>query len=430
MKHNNIDELFRSGLRDAGTEYKESYWKQMLGLLSAKDGVAFFRKEIILLALIFVLQIVLVWYPSNPSKAVVKTSTNEHIADQLNSKELAADTKPTEEIQNLDDTKVPTAQAVESGTVKLEETQSQIDGITETPQESEAQQSTQEDLPKESEDNLLEYVVYESIFTADHNFLESKYLDQIPYDLNNAIRMKRTGSFEPKPLMFYLDAHSSIGTYSKNLGADAPSLLKQDERPIGYSNYGIDIRIQRQRLSVSTGVSVSEWRESVPYKTTDPVYQVDSTLRIKDWNFGRTGSGNKVVLLEWQKDTVQTGLDTSYCKDCRMSLRYLTIPVKVDYEFPLGKVRMFAGMGMNYNFLLNANGFYTSLTEVVPLSETRIINRSFLNLNLDLGIRGEFVHGLGYFASYRYGFGLNSMTAPYSQTANSHQVRMGVSLRL
>ena len=157
---------------------------------------------------------------------------------------------------------------------------------------------------------------------------------------------------------------------------------------------------------------------------------MDSNLRVADWNYGRTGTGNTIVRLEWQKDTVQTGIDTSYCKDCRMNLQYVSVPLSLSYEYPIGKVRVFTGIGVSYNFLLKASGFYSAQNEVIGLDNSSIIKQSYLNANIDLGIRGDLFYGLGYFASYRYGLGINSMTGPYTQKANSNQLRLGISVRL
>ncbi|MBR9861670.1 hypothetical protein GYB22_13175 [bacterium] len=456
MKHKSkIDQRFKEGLDQKGFEYKEEYWDAMSSMLDKQSiSAKTLYREIYLIAIIAVLQIAFFIIPRNTEEQFVSSEEKAEVlqANPIVSNELSqVSTEP--EANGLSGINSETDQS--KGDLYSQSSYSNQEKATGQGYESQAPNSeiktntinTVKDR-SEDRDKIKQglTIAKEGSLSEEREdvkpkvnevptsvgILSNKLLNTIPTGTiaANAKKVNHNPRFKPS-IMLYVEPFVEYQMYNRQLGMNAPINLKQDEIALNSTGYGVNLRLNRGKWNISTGIVAQSIREKVTYREEYTSFSYDSSLKVVDWNYGSTPSGNRKVLLAWQVDSVGTTQERTVCEACETEFRYLRIPLELSYGIRMGRSELFVSGGINFNLLRRASGQYSGLNSYEDLSQSSAIpGKNWTSWTAGVSYRTELYGPVGIMATYKYQQGMSSMISLYDQRARLHNLQVGLSVKL
>ncbi len=340
-----IDDLFKEGLNSGGLPYKEAYWQQMEKLLNEKMPVG--RKK------------PWIWFVLGISVATMATliyflfpSNNSQKSDLAALKSVARTTETQKAVNSI-------APGVENPESK---TQIRHKDPGELTRESHPEKNNHfpvntEEKSTSAQDNTHETIpVYVEIETpgirkpVDYMRLKMKVLDFISYDLeqnpfHSVSKTTRKVPFFSQYIGFHYD-RVQYELSGRNL----------QERSFNGQHLGIDYRIQRKKWFLMSGVQTGTYSLETNYSSTLHQVTYDTTFRLLNKQYTQTPRGSRVALVGNTIDSTVVHASRTDCPNCTVKLQYVSIPLRLGYEWAYRRVRINPSLGVRVNFFSKGQG--------------------------------------------------------------------------
>jgi hypothetical protein len=438
MKHEqNIDNLFRDGLKNSGMEYKPEYWQQMETALDKRRKNLLLRRESSLMILVVLLQAWLYFIPDASSTGQLLSDLPQRERDHTTELYETHQIEKTEESpENPDEARN-----------KPEQSQMETESFSESSSSDERQVlpaaeanplQVEDILPAVENDKMMADVVGDESSNDSyqprlwHSSHVKARMPEIPQrSLNFDKSVSETKSPYFSRWFWHFEPYVSYQKHSYALGSSAPAELKNQEKSLASISYGFDLRLQKSRWSILSGLGIMTLNEQLSYKSSSFTYEIDSHLRVVNWSYGNTPSGNRLILVDWQQDTLSSTEHITECTSCSAQFSFLKIPLKVQYEFPVRIFKMHFGLGLNNHILFKTQGLYSASDQVVNIDQRPgFVNQYMSSGSLELGIRAPLWGPVSYQAAYSIEKSFHSMIGDYRQIPTIQNLKIGLSVRL
>jgi hypothetical protein len=122
-----------------------------------------------------------------------------------------------------------------------------------------------------------------------------------------------------------------------------------------YNHCFAGIKFQRKNIKIQSGVKYMNFSEKVSWTTDRVMETYDTTLYLVTRDHTTDPRGKSIALIGQRVDTSFT-TETSTCENCINRLVYLSIPLELKYELRRGRMGLEFGGGVIGSFLIRGNG--------------------------------------------------------------------------
>lgn len=342
-----IDDLFKKGLETGGLPYKEEYWQNMEAILDKKIPVTSRKKPVIWLILgisvAIMATIIFFLFPSHNSEKSELTSSK--------SVARSTETPDASKFKSIENEN-PESKTIIRHKDLAESAIENHDGKNiHYPVNTEEESATTQDNTPESMPEYAEIEIPGSRKPIDYLGLKMKVLDFITYDLkqnpfHSASKNIRKVPFFSQYIGFHYD-HVQYALSGRNL---------HQESSFKGQHLGIDYRIQRKKWFLMSGVQIGTYSLKTNYTSTLHQVTYDTTFRLLNKQYTQTPRGTRVALVGHTIDSTVVNASRTDCPNCAVKLQYVSIPLRLGYEWAYRRVRINPSLGVRVNFFSKGIG--------------------------------------------------------------------------
>jgi hypothetical protein len=485
----NIDQIFNEGLQGSGLAYHNAHWEGMNAVLDENIPVAKWPAVKLAKYLAFVILLISLGFyfgfnqgkkevtssiiPANDAK-VEPTAPNITASKSQRDEEEKSKVAMTEILNEIDEIEneqaqyyshQPTEKSSEISTQKMAETlidnkpsienssglkspsaYSTINPITKT--------LSIEDKPKKHVASILELGDIEVYLTKQTEKTEQTEQKQAALPVLSSVLVAKRfeGTFtkstssaialqsitkdllpiQRKRWSLYVEPWAGYVKNSRSLSATLLNGLKLEESPENRWSYGANVLLRKRKWAIKSGLEVQRYRESLSYLTESTSWSYDTTLRIVKKNYGQTGSGNTLALLDEIIDSTSTS-QINACQDCSMEVSFLSIPVSLQYFHQIKRFTIYGELGASYALRRSVNGDYTTLSNDGnwQLNEAKQeIKESWLGAKVGGGLMFTVTPKVNIFSGLEINRSLTSLTKAYNQQLQQTNFKAGIQVKV
>ncbi len=447
MKDKNpIDNIFKQGLDGKGLPYSEKHWNEMEKILIAKEKPFLFRYKWYLITLLLSCSIIFYFLLENKlSNDSITQSNQQGISIQ------ETNTKPLEDQEPLDrSNEISPDQTSPSNPAKMveanDEAQSgKLKSKAKTASNVILASSKLTDAAAKLNNNISSSTASDHGIMVEEdtgNFetiealnprLSPKHSFQFAIGNNDIGRLHLKTKLEThSKLKYYVQPFFGISILNKDYKLDENNSLKAYEVPEIGTDFGINVRIEKRRWSLVSGVISQQFNETTNYKSEVKNYEFDTTLVLANRSFVQRPDGSYAALITHQVDTTTTITDTVVCPECHTQFSYITIPLQIQYEHRMGPISVFTQAGLSYSYLRRVNGLYSVGPSAKDISSNSLdhMNRNILQMRAALGVKFHITPSMSLNSSFGYSVSNKSMIKDYEQRFKIQQFRLGLEWEL
>lgn len=442
-RKNQIDELFRHGLGQKGMEFHPEYWEQMEGLIDAKKKKSLPKLFWLIIPVIIIAPLLYFTLGNSPGQltdnAPVKSVSQVPVKDAPQTapatKASIARAKNVHKEQIEASSTLPSSSEISPSSSPIAKSSpnppsfTPIEKVEETPIVSEIQEIENPTFSSPLDPLSVSSKTF-AIYPPSAPKGPSKPLDQ------ESIKK----AYRPSPLHLYISPYIQYVLLNPRYESEIDNWKRNYEKVNNAKEYGLQLRLDYQRFSLLGGLGFKQWSEQTNYVSQLDHYTYDTSFRLIQRNYQQRPDGSYIALLEAQYDTASHyTTDTVSNPNARVDFRYITLPIQLQYTLGFGRFEYFAGAGLTFNILSSHQGQYSTAWKVESGKAPEMmlnnpaklfVNRSFIQMNMLLGMRYCLNRKLALEAQLNYQRGLSSIMKNYNQQMDAFGVKAGLNVKL
>lgn len=473
---NKIDDIFKEGLEGKGLPYSDAHWQQMESILPAKAAFNWWKAGAIGSGAVAVVAISLFLFYTPKSDNIVVSerdteqsvisdndfseskndeSTSELLSQQYigsNSDQMTTDnttiltnsnSRSSVEMSNERDAKAQKRDIVKYKSVTSELTEGSIPNFSEISDKTKLEEPI---VPAvRDQNNSMEKFSHEDVLSSLANverqisLFKTTTLLKSDEHANSSVTLLK--SPYPKRWSLYVSPFIEYANYTYNRDLSFPYRDEignlENSNAISSVNYGVNLRAQRGKWSLSTGLLLNRLQEKTNFNKINTYYEYEKALKLVEPDYSSTSGGTRVALLqEVIVDSTQVSEESTPCEDCLNDISYVSIPLSLRYNFNKARLTYFGEIGGLISFARSSKGDFaianpeTGLVEVRSVNATNDLNAVLTSITATVGVDYRISTRISAWSSVGVRNGITSMYQNSNHVIRNTSLNLGVSYRI